>query len=140
MFSKRAITLVGILCSLGLASGAGAQSWSDKLKDAATAEDVKTEGQEPADASAEKAEDADVAAGPPAVANDDMNKLQDAATAGAATGSDAVAKGADVGSAAKQGGAAAINKYMGSTDAGEAKVVPSGAAAEQAGEQEAPKE
>jgi len=174
MFSKRAITLVGILCSLGLASGAGAQSWGDNLKDAAGvtaedaetgvqqsadqavgkvqdeadakavaapgAEDVKTEVQEPADTTAEKAGDADVATGPPAVADDGTNKLQDAATTGAASGVDAVATGADMGSAAKQGGAAAVNKYIGSTGGGEAEAVPSGAAAEQAGEQEAPKE
>jgi len=174
MFSKRAITVMGTLCSLGLASGAGAQSWGDKLKDAAGAtaedvktgvqqsadqavgqvqgeadakavaapgaEDVKTEVQEPADTTAEKAGDADVADEPPAVAGDGTNTLQGAATAGAATGVDAVAKGADMGSAAKQGGAAAVNKYLGSTGAGEAAAVPSGAAAEQAGEQEVPKE
>ena len=163
MLSTRNITLVAALCILGLASVAGAQSWGDKLKDAAAAagKDVESDVTQAKDAMGGKAQDAadtkdaaakaaadakpeapkavetqDVDVAAPAAPADPTERLGEAAKTGAVTATDAAAKGADMGSAAQEGGAAAINKYMGG---GEAAAAPADAAVEAAGEAAAPK-
>jgi hypothetical protein len=159
MFSARIITLVAALCILGLANAAGADSWSDKLKDAAGTKDVEAEvtrskeaigekTREAAEAKDEAASDASSEAQKPAEAKDvdvaspapkdQKERLEGAAKTGAVTATDAALGGAELGSAAQKGGAAAVNKYMGSS--GEAAAAPSGESVEAAEEAGTPKQ